>query len=211
MKLPKVKFSFSTKDGLREFELDVRVSTEFKFYFAVSQLPEELRSLSIAPNGPRVYKSSYFEIEQEIDALITDYELSIVDEHKEKVILYSIGYTDRHSGQKISFTWRTAQKLELRSGKSTKVEYFTERKSSGYGHHSQALDPINTYEIFDDKFEEMPWSREREEWFRSMEAAVEALAQRLKKGFGTRPELLMRRIDQGAQVLLMAPEAETKE
>lgn len=201
MKLPKAKFSFSTKEILKTFELDIKISSTFQFFYTTEDLPTELLNLPNSPHGPRQYFDSFHSLESSINDLVAEFEVSLVEETKTKVILYAID-TESHRGQKIDFRFIVAQRVEIgRKRGDASVRYFQETKRSGH-HIGNDLSELNTHSHFEEDFLEMAWTAEREAWFKSMENSIEKLAQRLTLGFGKAPEILARKIDPGAQFLL---------
>jgi len=204
MKLPPIKFIFSVKDDYKEFELPVKVSTGYKFFYTTADLPKELQELEACPYGDRQYFDTFHELERSVRKLIEEIELSLVEESKSKVILYAVGHESGRK-QQIDFRFVVVQKVEMkrkeRSGPVTEVKYYEERFHSGRD-IGKVLDEFDAFHVFDEKFEEMPWSKEREAWFRDMEARVQRLGEQLKMGFGDKSAILARRIDAGAKFLL---------
>lgn len=198
--LPKAKFGFSTKDKYIEFELTVRVSTQFKFFYRAEELPAQLREQVY---GERQYFDSFHELEAQVNNLIAEAEISLIEETKTKVILYNIQTNARH-GQSIDFQWIVVQKIEISNKKSKNVKYYEETKRGAGYQAGTTMNELSTYHVFGDRdsFHEMAWSMERENWFKNMDQALATMAHRLNIGFGKTPEILARKIDQGAQFLL---------
>lgn len=203
---PKAKFGFSTKDKYVEFELTIKVSTEFRFFFLVEELPDQIREKAY---GKRMYFDTFTELQSKVEDFIAEFEVSIIEESKVKVIIYAIETGDRHHGRQIDFRWRVAQKVTTSGKKATNDTYFEEVHRSGR-HTGTDMREIQSSDFSND-FLEMPWSAEREAWFKAMEDSIASLSHRLDSGFGKTPEILARRIDQGAKLFLNAPdEGKTK-
>lgn len=188
-----VKYGLSTATEFLEFELTIRVSTDFKFFYNSAELPEQLRE---QVHGARQYFDSFYELNSQVESLIAEAEISLIEESKTKVILYSLT-TDEG---RIDFRWRVCQKVTLTSKRSSSVRYYDERSYRGHS-AGRMMDEMSTH-AFDGDPLEMPWTLEREAWFRSMGEAIEKLIRVLKSGLCKSPEILARRIDQGAQPLL---------
>ncbi len=198
MKLPKAKFGLSTKNKFIPFELTVKVSTEFKFFYVSEELPEQLRDKVY---GVRQYFDSFQSLEGQVESLIADFEVELIEETKTQVILYAIETRDDWRAQSIDFRWVVAQKVEIGHKKGERsVRYYTEEKRSG--HHVGANLTELSSSAFERDFLEMAWTNEREAWFKGMDATLEKLIHQLKIGFGKTPETLARKISQGAQFLL---------
>lgn len=204
--MSKVKFGFSTKEKFIEFEIDVKLSKEFQFYYTVSELPSQLLALPSVPSSKRVYADSFHEIQKSVRDLCEEFEVSLVEETKSKVILYCIEHNN-DKGELIDFRYKVVQKVELKrqSKKGTDVEtrYYSEDHETGYS-IGVRMTAISTHVYFDDDFKEMNWSREREAWFIEMNRAISKLAERLEINFGGKPEILARKIDQGVKLLMGA-------
>jgi hypothetical protein len=206
VKLQKAKFSFSTKDKYVTFEISVKVSADFRFFYSTAELPDQLRKLDRAPSTPREYFDSFHELQSSINSLTEEFEISLIEETKTRVILYAIE-TEAVHGKRIDIKFYVCQKVEIGSLKgSSSIRYYKEEKQSSRYYSSTNLTEFNTYQIFDDKYLEMAWSVERENWFKEMETSIEKLAHQLRQGFGKTPELLARKIDQGAKLLLAGGE-----
>lgn len=189
-----VKYGFSTATEFVEFELTIKVSTDFRFFYLSAELPEQLREMV---HGPRQYFGSFYELNAQVESLIAEAEISLIDESKTKVILYAL---ETDADGKIDFRWRVCQKVTLTSKRSSSVRYYNERSYRGHS-AGRMMDELSTH-AFDGDPLEMPWTLEREAWFKSMSEAIEKLIRILKSGLGKSPEILARRIDQGAQPLL---------
>lgn len=197
-----IKFTVSAPKGLIEFELTIKVATDFRFFYSTEQLPEQIRSLPEASRSPRQYYDSFRDLKESVEKLIESFEMSFVDESKTKVILYSMDYSD-DNGQAIDFRFFVLQKITSNRGKNVDVNFFEESVQSSEYHKGITLTRVETYNRFEDKYLEMAWSIEREEWFNAMAKSIQNLADQLKSGFGSRAEILARKIDQiGANYLL---------
>ncbi len=198
-------FGFSTKDKYIEFDLSIKLSTDFKFFFWTKDLPPQLQDLKATSSQDRQYFDSFYELKTAVTQLIEEFEVSLLEETKTKVILYQIE-TETVHGQTINFKWYVCQKVEISNMDGRKeARYFRENTTTS-GHYSTSLSELSTHQIFDDNFNEMAWTSERALWFKSLEESVNELAQRLTLGFGKKPEILARKIDQGAKFLLTGVE-----
>jgi len=194
-------FSCSTKDELVRFQLQIGLSTEFRFFYTTKELPEFLRALERCPPGERRYFDTYHELRQEVEALIAEFEISLIEETKTRVILYHISFDDTGGKHVLEFKYLVAVRISAGGHrKHDSVRFFLERQYNGRS-TGTALDEISSYQIDSDRLE-MAWTKEREAWFRAMEDSVRSLGQKLTAGFGTVPEVLARKIDQSAQFLL---------
>jgi hypothetical protein len=212
MKLQKAKFGFSTKEKYIDFELEIKVSADYRFFFSLKDLPKELQDAESCPPGRngRCFFDSFYELNTAIQGLIDEVEVSLIDELKTKVIIYSCDCNDRH-GKQLDFRWRVVQKLEIRKntkkhGETLDVSFFEETKSSSDYQVSTNLRRINTHDIFDENFSVMAWTSEREAWFQEMDRAIAKVSERLVNGFGAKAEVLARKIDQGAKLLIASGE-----
>ena len=207
-KILTAKFGFSTKDRYKEFDLSIKVSpADFRFYYNPEELPVEIKALEECPKNRQMYFESFNELSGSIKELCDIVELAFIEESKEKVILYSVNI-ESNFGDIIDFRFLILQKIVLRKVRKGKVEedvnYYKERNrahSDGYAYQN-SMDQLNTYSYFDDDFKEMVWTKERELWFDEMSSAIKVLSRNIKNGIGKNPEILARRIDQGAKLLL---------
>lgn len=199
------KFEFMHNSVLVSFNLDIKVSTDFKFYFTTAQLPEPLQKLPNCSLRDRQYFDSFKELEDSVTKLIEEIELAEVEEIKKTVILYQIEH-EEGGVQQISFRYKVVERVEIKSSnprKSSEINFYEKRDHrAGFG-FGVNYDSFNAYSFFgSDSYKEMPWTKERELWFKEMEEAIAVLGRRLVKGFGGNSALLIKKIEQGNQFLL---------
>lgn len=202
------KYSYSSAEGFKTFELPIKLSTDFCLFFSATDLPEELVRFSTEVITKRCKFSSFDDLNEKILKVIADFEAQFVEETKKKVILYHIEYVraSARDDQRIYFNFQVAHRID--TGKETR--YYQERLIRGRSPRTE-LEELNTYQIVGDhrsEPSEMLWTAERELWFTEMQSSLHKLGQQLIEGFGTKPEILARKIDQGGLKQLIASKEE---
>lgn len=198
------KYTYIKKKGMGEFEVEIKLSSDFKLFFTSDQIPEELLKSYSGHIPKRVYGDWFQDLNKKILDIITEYEATFVEEAKSKVILYGVKYND-NIGHKIYFNYIVAQRLDITSSKKKETKYFEERSPIGNGSFRQkVLDEISPGREFDDiDYAEMPWTAEREAWFEAMATKIRDLAHQLEEGFGESSEVLAKKIDHGGSQFLL--------
>ncbi len=204
MKIPPVRYDMSLKDGIVRFELPIKVSTNYRFYYASKDLPLELHG-SDPHAGDRRYFETFDELDSHIRKMIETLEASQIDELKEKCILYSLDHDDDWNAESIGFMFFVVQKVTLKREYKGEIHddvtYYRE-VNHGAGTRGNTLQEFDASSKFDGSFKEMAWSDKREAWFFEMIQAMATMAKRLKQGLTGRAEILARKIDQGSRLLL---------
>jgi hypothetical protein len=214
-KLPTVRFVFFKDKQQHHFEIQPKISTDFKFFFATKELPKAFFEIEGKPYTDRLYFDTFHELRDSIDKMIDEIEMSEVEENKTKVILYSVD-TESNRGVLIDFRWKVLHKVEVtkqtKKGVVKDVTFFEEHRRGSDYHKSVSFDSCNLYNYFSEDIEEMIWTGEREAWFRSIEIAINDLTKKIKAGFGSQSSVLAKRIDAGAGSFLLQapPEREAK-
>lgn len=202
MKLLK-KFRYTNDKETREFELPIKVSTEFKFFFTAADVPEELHSFADYI-GKRRYFDSFSELERYIDEMIEKYEASFIHETREKVIVYAFITEEVYrcdAGERLTLAYSVVWKYSTGAGKETR--YLKEQFTRGETRFEQE-DPLNNISEQrhrDNKIQEMPWTAEREAWFEALVSQLGKLKEQIKKGIGGNAPVLARKIDQNVKLL----------
>jgi hypothetical protein len=203
----KRKFMYSTPKAAKFFELEIKVSHDFKFYFTAEHLPAELREDFQGVLMKREYFDSFYELEQKVTEVIGEFEARFVEETKQKVIMYEISYDENHKGHNITFQFEVLQRVEIGKKKGKETHYYKERRRDhGFGPAHKTLDEFNTAQF--DEANEMAWTAEREAWFIKMAESVKTLGNQLLQGFGKHAEILARKIDQGTMNQLLLPKGD---
>lgn len=216
--MPKIHdrgFYYQKKDGDGTFKLTIKVSQEGQFYVDPKEFSEEIR-LKIPHCFPdykkRFDNETYQGLINDVEKIIKSYEELNMEETREKFIVYKINLQgdltpelsgdDKRSrrfddldkfrsGIGIGFTvsWHTVWKYTL--GDRERYTWYQEG-GSDVGH------------MLSD-YKEMPWTREREAWFEDLDNSVLNLMDKVDTFLRQpKPEVLMLKIDQGAN-LLSAP------
>jgi len=205
----KYTFEYCTKKDVIKFDIIIKLSVDFKFFYSCDELPEDLRNLPTAPYGKRQYFDSFGELKNQITDLIAEYEVTLVDEVKTKVILYSVDFHERVNS--IDFKYDVVQKItQQRIGRHDEVNYYTEAKQRDhYGTNTGTrLDPFNATHRLGDDIKEMEWTREREAFFISMDRAIARVQDLIKDGLGSKAQILAKKIDHGGRFLLTGDQDE---
>lgn len=203
------KYTYTTPTKVKTFELPIKLSTDFELYFASADLPEELRQHATDVILKRHKFASFDTLNETVLKIIADFETQFVEETRRKVILYHIDYRrpSQRDEQQIYFHFRVVQRIE--SGKQTR--YYEERTARGRS-LGTTLDEFNTSELMNGDHREEPsemlWTAERELWFTEMQKSLHRLGQQLVEGFGTKPEVLARKIDQDGFLQLISNRSE---
>lgn len=200
-KYPIRKFEYSTAKELKQFDLEIKMSTDLRFFYTVNQLPKEILDRDLAPGGDRQYFDSYYELHDSVMRIIAEFETAFVQENKTKVILYAIDTKSYDSHQEIDFRYEVVQKVEIGNSKGTTKKYYKERHHSGRA-TGTTMDELS-HSAFNDEFKEINWTKDREEWFKKMNHAIETLSRNLESGLKQTPEVLARKIDQGLSFQLL--------
>lgn len=209
-------YSYMTKKAVVKFELEIKLSTDFRLFFDGEQIPEELKEHYQGVIMKRNYFYSFEELNQKILDVIAAFETSFVEETKKKVILYQIHHDER-KGQNLSLKYAVVQRIDVTKGSKDKsTNYYEERmiRKGGLGPNEITLDRFDEWQFFvgrEGDYLEMPWSKERELWFQLMTEQLRNLALKLKDGFGKHAEILAQKIDLSNQgFLLEEPKAKGK-
>lgn len=197
MKLTK-SYSYTNDRETRTFTVRVGVSVDFKFYFARDQIPTEILERTEATLAKRTYGDSWYELDGMITDMIENYEAAFVEELREKVILYKYDRDEVHGvdgGTSMAIGYRVVWKYTA----GDEVRYLEERRRGTSMGLDSIHDPLRN---LDGKLQEMPWTAEREAWFRGITARVEELARQIRSGIGSTPTVLARKIDQNGALML---------
>lgn len=188
------KFSYSTDKATYSFDLPIGLSVDFKIFFSMDDIPECLRKHITGYR--RVYFDDFYSLERTIDAGIEAYEATFVEETKERVIVYFYYHGESRGRCDLSHFLDLGYKVvwEFRSGND--IKYLNERgdelhKSDLVGHEWREV-----------KIQTLAWTQEREDWFKGVIGQVESLARVIKKGIGSAPGVLARKIEQNIQLRL---------
>lgn len=210
-KLKKVQFYCRTKraPGIT-FEVQVSVSQDGMFYCSSAEIPARIRELQAPPldDSTILQSNTLAGLRGSVEELISHFEQILMDQGKEKVILYRILLQgdltpdlggseegsrrhrdlDRECELGLGLDWCVVWKHRILS----RVEYKPLRGSRR----------IEEY-----KRKEMVWSPEREAWFQGLEESIRSLLLRVDGFFSERDPLqLAEFIDSGGS-LLPAPES----
>ena len=199
------RYTYNSNKTFNEFEIEIKLSSDFKIYFSGNDIPKELQESYNGFIQNQNKFDSFEELNTKILQIIEDFESKFIEETKKKVILYSIDYDEKGGQQRIVFNYVVVQKIETKTKKgNVNTKYYEERLVRGQSLNQIILEDCNTYGKFEDKFNEMIWSKQRELWFARMSESVKDLGNRLLEGFGERAEILAKKIDQGSINLLLS-------
>lgn len=195
------QYTYSTRKELKTFDIEIKLSSDFKLYFRGEDIPKELHESAKEVFIAKQNKfDSFEELNTKVLTVISDYESQFVEETKQKVILYKIDFTDNHGGQSIEFDFKVVQRIDTvgvsdRGTQSRQSRHYEERLH--IGRYGDPLKQKTLDEIDSDGYNEMIWTAEREFWFTTMSDSVRQLGNRLKEGFGKKAEILAQKIDKG--------------
>lgn len=221
--MPKIherSFYYQKKDGDGRFKLTIKVSQEGQFYVDPKEFSEEIR-LKIPHCFPdykkRFDNETYQGLINDVEKIIKSYEELNMEETREKFIVYKINlqgdltpdlsYDHPKSrrfddldkfrsglGVGVTIAWHIVWKYTL----GDRERYTWHQGGSDVGHMLSG-------------YKEMPWTRERENWFEDLESSMLHFMDRVDKFLRQpKPEALMLKIDQGA-TLLSAPPTDGEE
>lgn len=191
---------------MKDFDLEIKVSKYFEFYYSGSDLPQELVD-SVINHAIVISKQNKFsnirDLDDHVNSIIEKFETKFIEQTRRDVIIYSINFDSRDGDKKsLRFNFEKAVAIaEKRVGFEASTRYFKERLHIGSydGIKTPLLDELDSVH----GWKEMDWTAERELWFTAMANSIEALGERLKQGIGKSPEVLGRKIDQAGLGYLM--------
>jgi hypothetical protein len=202
--MKKLVFDVRTeKDLLDKVEVEVKVSTDFRFYFDARKLPEILKE---GADGyeTKWYFDSIYELKKNINQRIEQHERRFIEDRKETVIVYMFNAktpNGNHNQIRIKFAWEKLEKVTTYNNQTT---YFKRSSTPMYGERLDEIDPkrkLGFDVVGPDNVNEMSWTKEREEWFSRMTKAFEQLVSQLNDGLIIDPILLSNQIDNGTNLL----------
>jgi len=208
------KYAYQSGKKWKDFEIEIRLSTDFKLYFQGKDIPPELCDPSDLVR-PKKYED-FRQLNDDIMEMISRHEEKSIEETKERVIIYDLTVNDEDGLAGLAIKFDVLQKITTSRKGKKESSYFVERslRGSRTGKAGQmVLDDFNVYQKYasgngrHERFDEMPWTATRERWFQDMADSIIKLSERIKDGIGRKPELLSQRIDSGAMEILLLEES----
>jgi hypothetical protein len=201
----KKEFDYVTKGGeVKSFTINVKINTYLKLYFATSELPEELvrTSTESLKQGNNTFDKPD-DLFNFVNRIIEDHESSFTEETRSKVILYELNSKSKDDSAEIDFRFKVLTKVVTKKGGEETAKYYEERllvggslKFHNSTHQDIMLDLFDHNHFFTyDQYLEMAWTAERQLWFENSLDLMRELALKIRSGFGTKPQVLAKRID----------------
>lgn len=191
MKFITLTFGFQNRKAFEQFKVDVGVSKQTgAFYFPVDQIPACIRDTAAkeleecfdypktVAGVEKYYVSEFSLISIYIERAISAFEEVLKDEGSERVIVYTFKLQgdltpDLGGLDKGSLRYSDIDHYERRDAIGVLLDWDILKKNKVMGRTEYFYENGSSTDIKGRR--EMPWSEEREAWFRSMQAGLVAM------------------------------------
>ena len=236
-KVETIKYEYRNRKGIVEMPVDVMLSADMTFYYSKKSITQEI--LNFFPRvydygKDQIYFSTFRELKDSIKTLLNQFEKSQIEVVKEKIIVYKMQlngnltphlYSDQRGARQFTDLERDADSLlglalewdlgwKCKSGKTVTYHLHDVNDSGPDADGQEVVGREFEYhknpENKDRGRHFMPWTPEREQWFKNLEETLRQMVSNVDKFFNKqKPKQLIEIIDQNQILRLGGGKNET--